>query len=279
MADPFRYYDLHKGSRSSSIETIFPQWCPGERVAILSPHDDDAVLGAGYLLLGIETEGGEAHVLIFCDGSAGYGERSMAGSIVQMRKAESVEAYGLLGIPRERIVRFGYADYSVEAHLGWQVPGGRGVTPLLIEELRQRSITRALLPNGYREHWDHHSVFRAAVFDIPQAGDTVAVEWGAPTRVETVLEYTVWGDFSPSPEGLGADRAVTVPRETEDRVLEALGAFRSQGNVLGGLVEARREREMDERFMEVYRTVACRPDLDMAPYRTRVSEIDSREGF
>ena len=33
--------------RSPCLDLIFPGWVKGENVAFYSPHDDDAVLGAG----------------------------------------------------------------------------------------------------------------------------------------------------------------------------------------------------------------------------------------
>ena len=51
MAEGFRFYDLRAGRGSRDIDLLFPGWSPGdERVLVLSPHDDDALLGAGYAL-------------------------------------------------------------------------------------------------------------------------------------------------------------------------------------------------------------------------------------
>ena len=51
-AGDFRYYDLRQRTASSDLGVLFPDWKPGdERVAVFSPHDDDAALGAGYAML------------------------------------------------------------------------------------------------------------------------------------------------------------------------------------------------------------------------------------
>ncbi len=52
---------------------LFPDWRPGdEHVVVLSPHDDDALLGAGYLILAALANGAKVSAVIFCDGRAGY---------------------------------------------------------------------------------------------------------------------------------------------------------------------------------------------------------------
>jgi len=45
------YVDFLSLKRSRNIGLFFPDWKKGEKVAFLSPHDDDVILGAGYLLM------------------------------------------------------------------------------------------------------------------------------------------------------------------------------------------------------------------------------------
>jgi len=61
-----------------------------ERVAIFSPHDDDAVLGTGYLIQAVAESGGEPFVFIFCNGNGGlYSIPEDKGTIVEKRAAET----------------------------------------------------------------------------------------------------------------------------------------------------------------------------------------------
>ena len=47
----YRFFDLRARRASDRIDLLFPGWGPGdERLMVLSPHDDDALLGAGYAL-------------------------------------------------------------------------------------------------------------------------------------------------------------------------------------------------------------------------------------
>jgi len=118
------YYDLDRELKSRDIDLIFEGWNErDERVAILSPHDDDALLGAGYLLLADISEGGEPFVLIFCDGSGGYSNVDEKERIVSVRRIESTRAYEKLGIREENIVRFDYPDLGLSHTLDGRFPG------------------------------------------------------------------------------------------------------------------------------------------------------------
>ncbi|MGI6209359.1 MAG: PIG-L family deacetylase, partial [Anaerolineae bacterium] len=85
-AGDFRYYDLRSRIKSNDISLIFPGWEPGnERVAVLTPHDDDGALGAGYLTMAALANGADVFVLVFCDGWAGYSTPEEASTIVEVR--------------------------------------------------------------------------------------------------------------------------------------------------------------------------------------------------
>jgi len=115
---PFVYYDLDKGLRSNDISLIFEHWLPnGERILVLSPHDDDALIGAGYLLLAAISEGAEVFVLIFCDGRGGYSSISDKDRIVAVRRAQSTNAYNKLGVREENLLRMDYPDFSLKPNI------------------------------------------------------------------------------------------------------------------------------------------------------------------
>src|SRR5687767_2735191 len=95
-----RYYDLHSGKRGTDIGMLFPGWKPGdERVAVVSPHDDDAPLGAGYAMLAAQQAGAEVWVMICCNGCAGYSTPEQKDSIVETRRGETIEAFAKMGVP------------------------------------------------------------------------------------------------------------------------------------------------------------------------------------
>ncbi|HHV61284.1 MAG TPA: PIG-L family deacetylase [Firmicutes bacterium] len=280
----FRYYDLRRATQSDNIDLLFPGWEKGkERVAIFSPHDDDAILGAGYLIQAVAESGGEPFVFIFCNGNGGYSVPEDKDVIVEKRRAETRAAYTEFGLGNGNIIRFEYPDYSVLPNIGWMMPwGADGSFTKTLKNLRNLGITRLVIPNRYREHIDHESVGRIGAFDGPQVGDEIMVDWGRPVRIKSFLEYAVWGDFSPedalvsgSSVSIRANRAIKAPQAAEEKVAAALSEFRSQQRIIKGLLEARKERQCGDGFIELYIDFDPRPALCYEPYRNLISSIDA----
>ncbi len=276
------YYDLRAGVRGDHISLLFPGWQPGEeRVAILSPHDDDAVLGAGYLALAAAQAGGQVWVLICCDGRGGYSRVEEKETIIAVRRQETLAAYGLLDIPAERVVRYNFPDFGLFPRIGWNLPGGgEGTFAQNLRALRRIGVTRLLVPNGYREHLDHTAAYLVGAFDGPQVGDPTLADWGLAPPVRNTLIYSVWADFSPedalvagASTSLRANRALVAPAEMEERLAASLRAFRSQLEIIDGLLGARRGRFFDGGVVELYQAFDPRPSLDYRPYHARIREI------
>jgi len=272
------FLDLGAGLKSRTPDPLFPGWTPGsERVVIFSPHDDDALLGAGYLILAVLEESARVELVVFCDGRAGYSRVEERDTIVGWRKEECRRAYGRLGLPPDAITRLDLPDFSVPHYLGWKLPSGAdGLFARLLPRLRELRPTRLCLPNGWREHFDHTGVHQAGVFFGPQVGDAVLADWGRASAVRSALVYSVWGEF-PARElgapGPRADRAILGPAEAEKRIQEALAEFASQAEVIAGLQQARSARTEAGRALELYQSLGLRPALDYGPYWQRVHSL------
>lgn len=278
----FSYYNLRAGLKSDHIALLFPGWeAEDERVAVVSPHDDDGLLGAGYAILAALANGAEVYLFIFCNGCAGYSTPEEKGSIVERRKDETVSAYQALGIAADKIIRFDYPDFSLLPNIGWLMPWGKeGTFPRSLQTMRELRITRLLVPNGYREHVDHEAAFRIGAYDGPQVGDNILAEWGGAPPIRSFLQYAVWGDFSPedalvtgSDLPLRGNRAILARAGVEESVEKGIREFRSQERVIEGLIEARKERRRGEGVIEVYLAFDPRPSLDYAPYHEAISAI------
>ena len=278
----FTYYDLRHRARSSDIALLFPGWQPGdERVVVLSPHDDDAALGAGYVMQAVQANGGEVYIFIFCNGCAGYSVPEDKETIVATRQQETIAAYAALNIAEDHLVRFDYPDFSLMSHLGWQMPwNDRGTMERHLHALRDRRITRVLVPNDYREHIDHEATYRAGAYDSPQVGDPVLADWGLTRPVRSTMQYAVWGDFSPEDALVNgeaplirANRAVVAGTEVEQAVQESLRAFQSQGQIIEGLIAARQGRKLNGGYLELYVHFDARPALDYRPYHDFIATI------
>ncbi len=282
VSKEFTYYDLRRRKRSEDISLLFPDWRPGdEQIAVLSPHDDDAALGAGYILQAAQVNGAEVYIFIFCNGCAGYSFPEEKETIVATRQQETIASCAVLDIPEDHIVRFDYPDFSLMPNLGWRMPwNATGTMEYHLRALRDRRITRILVPNGYREHIDHEATYRAGAYDGPQVGDPVLADWGLTPAIRSTIQYAVWGDFSPEdalvnaePVTLRANRAIVTTPSVEERVREAIRAFRSQGQIIEGLIAARQGRQFDGRYLELYLDFDARPALDYRPYHNFIADI------
>jgi len=232
------FVDFQTPSRSEDIRLLFPGWKPGERVAFFSPHDDDVALGAGYLVLAVQAAGGEAHIVVFCRGDAGYSTAEEKGTIVAARRAEALAAYSLLGVPAENVHFFDLPDLSLMTYVNRQVPAAEGVLDKMLRLLRNQRVSRVVLPNPNLENWDHTAVFNLGVYGAPQAGDPILADLGKPFPISTHLVYSVWSDFEPASREstLRADAGILATRDEEGRVRKALAAFASQARVMAATV-------------------------------------------
>ncbi len=165
----FSYYDLRGGIKSRDIDLLFPGWAEGdERVAVISPHDDDGVLGAGYLILAALANGARVTLVVVCNGCFGYSRPEDKPTIVARRKAETLAAYQMLGLSADDIIFLDYPDFSAWPNLGWHLPGGQtGAMSRFLPAMRQKAPTRLVLPNSYREHQDHEAAYRIGAYDGP----------------------------------------------------------------------------------------------------------------
>ncbi len=293
MSRDFRFFDLDARRELASIGQFFPNWSTSneENVVIFSPHDDDAILGAGYAILASISQGARVHIVIFQKGDAGYSKVSEKATIVETRKHETEAAYRALGVPPEHILRLELPDFSGNAYVGHRKPtrddeeAPLGTFKQLLVFLRKTRATRLLFANGFREHIDHSAVAASGLFYGPQAGDPVVVDWADPWAISSFMEYSVWGSFDPVEAirratagpgslALSANLAIVASEDEERRVQQALHAFASQQAIIKGILENRKERRVTSGgFIELYMAVDPRPRLDYTPYKKLVDDI------
>ncbi len=262
------FVDFRRGRRGAGLDVVFPGFTPGEAVAFYSPHDDDAVLGAGYLIRAVVAAGSQPLVAVFCRGDAGYSTPEAKAGIVALRREETVRAYAELGIPTANLTFFDVPDFGLMDRLG------RGAAPdslfdRLIVFLRRHRVSRLVFSSGNFEHADHTAAFHAGVYASPQAGDPILADLGAPSPIRTFLQYAVWSDFAAAPDGKApaAGLAVLGTEEDEAAVRRALAAFASQGKILERTVAALRDqRRTADGFLELYQEFALRRPIDFRPY-------------
>lgn len=263
--------------QTGGLEVLFPGWKGAdERICVYSPHDDDAIIGAGYAMRAAMDAGAEVHVIIACDGACGYSTPEEKEGIVARRQKETLDCYSTFGIPKENVLFLSFPDFSAIQYVGRILdPSRDGHFRTTITELRRRRITRILAPNHYHEHIDHLATFLMASYDAPQAGDEHSVDWAKPYPVRSVAQYSVWAEMDPE-AALVAGRDVRLRGDTvaiadpseEEKVMDGIRLYPSQVAIIASLVEQRKARLLpDGRFIEVYRRFDPRPKFDFTPYK------------
>jgi LmbE family N-acetylglucosaminyl deacetylase len=269
------FIDFNARQRHPGIDLLFPGWKKGERVAFFSPHDDDAVLGAGAMILATIRSGGVPAVIVFCRGDAGYSTPAEKKGIVRRRKEEAIRAYGKLGVRKEDIRFLDIPDFSLVSHLDRRPPWGKGVFEKVVSILRRKRISRLLFSSGHLEHWDHTAVFWTGVYTAPQAQDAILADLGPPNPIGTYLAYSVWGDFEPATgaQATRADLGILAAPADERRVIAAIKEFSSQARIIRDIVAHRRRRKTEGGYLELYKSVPIRRPIDYSPYFDLLKKI------
>ena len=271
----FTYCNTDTKAVSKDIGVLFPGFGENEVLAVMSPHDDDAILGAGYAMLAAQQAGAEVYVVIFCRGDAGYSTVAEKASIEEVRTRETFDCYARLGVPANHILRMNFPDFSAYGHIGWEKADGKpGDMPRMLRFLREKKVTRVMIPNHYHEHIDHLATYMMASFDVPQAGDAALVDHGTPHAVRSTLQYSVWADFDPEDamvhgrsSALRANRILVATPAVEEHIDDAIRAYVSQEKIIENLVATRRERQTaNGTFVEPYIAFDCRPKINLRPY-------------
>ncbi len=207
-----------------------------ERFLMVSPHDDDAVLGAGLLIQLAKRENVPVHIMIVTDGSMGYCSVDEKDSIAQIRRKESLKCYESLGVPRQNIVCLGFPDCQLGNYRGRSparpgdavaIGGFTGLQNAFTFRLRQIKPTQCFLPTWNDLHPDHRIIYEEFLISLFHAAGNIWPELGEPvSRVPYVNTYAVYCDFA-SPPTL----RMRTPMSYLENKLKAIAAFRSQKQI------------------------------------------------
>jgi LmbE family N-acetylglucosaminyl deacetylase len=207
-----------------------------EHFLVVSPHDDDAVLGAGLLIQLAKRENVPVHVLIVTDGSMGYCSLEEKDAIIQTRCSESLQCYRSLGVPKENIVRLDFPDCRLNDYRGRR-PAKPGDAPAICSftglqnsftyHLRSVRPTQCFLPTWNDLHPDHRIVYEEFLISLFHAAGNIWPELGKPlASVPYVHAYAVYCDFAAPPT-----LRMRAPQSYLDNKLAAIESFRSQRQI------------------------------------------------
>lgn len=275
------FFDLNQKSSSQKETLLWENWEENEHVVIFSPHDDDAVLGCGYLIRHFTKKNIPVSIVIFCEGDAGYSTAEERDTIVLRRKKETIACYEKLGVHKENIHYMGVPDFSLFSYsTRFALDGKKGTFDPLVTLLRKIRATRIFVPNGYLEHQDHEAVYNCGIYDAVQSSDPILADLGEPICLKSVTVYAVWADFSPidamvskRETQIRANCGILSDESAEEAVIDAIRSSQSQLAIIDNLIAQRQSRKMGRGWAELYQKMQYRPSLDYSRYQALIDQI------
>lgn len=227
---------------------------------LVSPHDDDLVIGAGLWMQAAVEAGVDVQILVVTDGRMGYCTLEQRDRITDIRRAETYESFDLLGIKENQIAWVGYPDGALTPLTGRRkarpddevqpIEGYVGLCNAFTYHLRRTKPARVFVPTVADLHPDHQITNNELMISLFHAAGAIWPELGAPLKdVPKVYELAIYCDFPQPPQlEIRSDAA------TFDKKLAGIAAYRSQLQI-AKLVEIIRKagayeylRELNFRF-------------------------------
>ncbi len=249
----------------TTLKYSLKEWRGGARESFLfiTPHDDDAVLGASLMILQALREGADVRVAVVTDGRYGYTDLKSRRSISAVRRRETHAAYAELGVPRAHIHWLNFPDAGLSDFIGRKPfrgigprtsPGMTGLQDAFVRLLRSPvrrggvPPTRIFAPVASDYHPDHVHVGHEIPISIFHAAGGIWPELG-PTllRAPTLYTYPV---YCPFPKDEPANLLLRASAEDFCRKKMAIRAFRSQKQIAAIIREVERRGPL-EVFREV----------------------------
>jgi LmbE family N-acetylglucosaminyl deacetylase len=221
----------------SRLADVSRHWQGGkEHFLMISPHDDDAVLGTGLLIQLAKRENVPVHILVVTDGSMGYCRTDEKDSIAETRRNETFECYQTLGVPKKNIIWLGFPDCRLNEYRGrrpaepkdpTEIGGFTGLQNAFTYYLRKIKPTQCFLPTCNDLHPDHHIVYEEFLISLFHAAGNIWPELGKPVdKVPYINTFAVYCDFAAPPT-----LRMRTPISYLEKKLEAIAAFRSQKQI------------------------------------------------
>jgi len=239
MPEEFKFVRLVGNERrvGSYLASVSRHWQgKKERFLMISPHDDDVVLGAGLLIQLAKRENVPVHILIVTDGRMGYCSADEKDSIADIRRNESFECYQSLGIPKKNIVWLGFPDCRLNNYRGRSpaelddplaIGGFTGLQNAFTYHLRKIKPTQCFLPTCNDLHPDHRIIYEEFLISLFHSAGNIWPELGKPlSNVPYVHTFAVYCDFAAPPT-----LRMRTPKSYLENKLKAISAFRSQRQI------------------------------------------------
>jgi len=205
-------------------------------VFVISPHDDDAIIGGGLMMLSALRAKVAVHVAVITDGSQGYCSAKEEDTIGEIRQRETFAACKRLGVKRSNVHWLGFPDCQLSQYQGRRraeasdataCQGYTGLQNSFTELLRRLKPTQVFLPTSSDLHPDHKIVYAEMLISCFHASGAIWPELGKPLKkVPHIHELAVYCNF-PAPPQLRVKAPMSALRKKLDAILE----FQSQRQI------------------------------------------------
>lgn len=182
---------------------------PGkDRLMFVSAHDDDSPIGAGLIIAQAVKEGFDVDAVISTNGRMGYCTDDQRDKIIDIRAAETMKSYEVLGVDEKNVHWLGFDDGSMYSYIGRRkagvdanaVKGYTGLENHLTEIIRRLKPTIIFTPSGSDLHPDHKVVYKELLISIFHASGDIWPELGEKVDLPEIYEYPTYVKLDDDPE-------------------------------------------------------------------------------
>lgn len=228
------------------------------RFLFVSPHDDDAAIGAGMIIMDALKHNIDVYIAIVTDGRMGYESEVERDGIVERRRQETVRAYLELGVPEKNIHFLGFPDADTWSYIGRrparegdpEIAGFTGMTNSLTWIMRKVAPHTVFVACSRDFHPDHQSVNMVTLMCVGHAASGIWQELGDPCEIEALYEYAVYRRPKKGPEiGFFGDSTDC------DNKMRVIGVWESQATIIREIVGRQKDGGACEFLWRVDRSI------------------------
>jgi LmbE family N-acetylglucosaminyl deacetylase len=196
----------------------------GKSIVVISPHDDDGIIGCAGILADLKRKNIHTHALIMTDGSLGYSSVENKDAIRETRRREAEKAYERVGAEP---IFLGFADMNLKPFACWETVSGRdGAYKKVLKILRQLRPRTVFVSNPGDWHPDHQASFDVGVSIANLAAVPAVADFGEPIDLGNIFCYKVWDKLTKVTHTHRLSQRAQETKSTE------IAEFRSQGDIL-----------------------------------------------
>lgn len=156
-----------------------------KKLLILSPHQDDEILGCGCLIKKTLEAGGHAKCIYMTDGSKSLSDQLTPEAMIEMRKAEAIRLTEHLNM--EEPIFLGCSDGSLE-------PDDKEAADKVAQAIEDYKPDAVLIPyflDGHKDHTAVSGIYLASMKKLKnhKEFDTYCYEINSPISVHGITHY------------------------------------------------------------------------------------------